>query len=203
MGTAGLGSAKTKLSRAQAEKQAIVGAINSYFGKRGTYPPDNPNSSTINPLFYELTSAQLLANGSFQSSASPETLTPKQYTTVFNVGGVQNSSPDTSEIQNWFPGMKAAQHDLFKRGAVVVSLLGTTIPAPANEFLNATNGKSYTLWHYVSSSDTKAETLPGNTQYVMHNPNSFELWVDINIGGKTNRISNWSDTPEIVNDWTP
>ena len=40
-------------------------------------------------------------------------------------------------------------------------------------------------WRYVSSGPT-------------NNNDSYDLWVDIVIGNKTNRISNWSETPEIV-----
>ena len=40
-------------------------------------------------------------------------------------------------------------------------------------------------------------------RYVSSNPtnntSTFDLWVDVIVGGKTNRISNWSDKPEIVN----
>jgi hypothetical protein len=31
-----------------------------------------------------------------------------------------------------------------------------------------------------------------------NNPNSYDLWVDLVIGGKTNRISNWSKTYQII-----
>ena len=39
-------------------------------------------------------------------------------------------------------------------------------------------------WRYVSSNPT-------------NNPGEFDLWVDIIVGGKTNRICNWSDKPPI------
>jgi hypothetical protein len=29
------------------------------------------------------------------------------------------------------------------------------------------------------------------------NSKTYDLWVDIVVGGKTNRISNWSENPEI------
>jgi hypothetical protein len=37
-----------------------------------------------------------------------------------------------------------------------------------------------------------------NSSKPTHNVNSFDLWVDVKIGGKTNRINNWSAQPEIV-----
>jgi hypothetical protein len=29
-----------------------------------------------------------------------------------------------------------------------------------------------------------------------NNPGSFDLWIDVLYGGKTNRISNWSKDPQ-------
>ena len=40
-------------------------------------------------------------------------------------------------------------------------------------------------WRYVSNNPT-------------NNPGAFDLWVDIVIDGKTNRISNWSTTPQVL-----
>ena len=40
-------------------------------------------------------------------------------------------------------------------------------------------------WRYNSSNPT-------------NNPGHFDLWVDIILSGKTNRISNWSAKPQIV-----
>ncbi len=40
-----------------------------------------------------------------------------------------------------------------------------------------------TLWHYVSTNPT-------------NNQDSYDLWMDIKYGGKTNRISNWNPDPQ-------
>ena len=37
-----------------------------------------------------------------------------------------------------------------------------------------------------------------NSSSPQHNPKSFDLWVDIIAGDKTNRISNWSTQPLVV-----
>ena len=31
-----------------------------------------------------------------------------------------------------------------------------------------------------------------------NNPNAYDLWVDVIIGGVTNRISNWSAEPQVI-----
>jgi len=37
-----------------------------------------------------------------------------------------------------------------------------------------------------------------NSSNPTNNVNTFDLWVDIVVGGKTNRINNWSDKPTIL-----
>ena len=40
-------------------------------------------------------------------------------------------------------------------------------------------------WRYVSSNPT-------------NNPGSYDLWVDLLIAGVTNRVSNWSQQPQLL-----
>jgi hypothetical protein len=58
---------------------------------------------------------------------------------------------------------------------------------PANQLISLPPATDLGLnpWQYNSSHPT-------------NNPNSFDLWVDIIINGKTNRISNWSKDAQIV-----
>ena len=63
-------------------------------------------------------------------------------------------------------------------------VLGTSLDGPF--VCEGTGGKKLNPWRYNSSSPT-------------NNPNSYDLWVDVLIGGKTNRFSNWSRQPTIVN----
>ena len=37
-----------------------------------------------------------------------------------------------------------------------------------------------------------------NSSHPTHNQATYDLWVDVIVDGKTNRISNWSDKPDIV-----
>jgi hypothetical protein len=50
---------------------------------------------------------------------------------------------------------------------------------------NSIAGKAINPWRYVSSNPT-------------NNTGSYDLWMDIKFGGKTNRISNWSPDPQVV-----
>ena len=58
----------------------------------------------------------------------------------------------------------------------LTKLLVAAVPAPVG-YINYIS--------YVSSNPT-------------NNPNSFDLWVDVIISGKTNRINNWSRQPVIL-----
>jgi hypothetical protein len=60
----------------------------------------------------------------------------------------------------------------------VVTSLVTANPHAADVGLNP--------WRYVSSGPT-------------NNPGSYDLWVDLYIGGKTYRLSNWSKEAQFAN----
>jgi hypothetical protein len=51
----------------------------------------------------------------------------------------------------------------------------------------STPARQVNLWGYNSANPT-------------HNPGQYDLWVDLLVDGKTNRISNWSDTRQVVYD---
>lgn len=88
-------------------------------------------------------------------------------TNLFGVTGVVNSGADR---ENFLSGLKP----------------GAYKPQPANG--NATNlifaykgpAGDFNPWNYDSSNPT-------------HNPDSFDLWIDVVIGGKTVTIGNWND----------
>ncbi len=200
LGGASIASARMRTTRAQAELGALTTAIEAYKLKKGYYPPCNVSNNVVlttrNSLFYELTgvlSSNLNTSTTFRSPLSQDSLSSVQVQALFGTGGILNASPDPTEIQNFFPAMKSIQH-----GSITNSGLGTytvmalsvhgpnDFPSPTSQILN--------FWHYVSPNDVRPP---------QHNPDTFDLWVDILVGGKTNRISNWSKEPQIVNDWTP
>ena len=55
----------------------------------------------------------------------------------------------------------------------------------ARPLLTSAGASKINPWRYNSS----------NPRY---NPKSFDLWIDVIAGGKTNRICNWSDKPITV-----
>jgi hypothetical protein len=207
VGGASVATASSHRSRAQGELASLSAAIDAYKAKRGTYPPCNVSNNTIftthSSLFYELTGTITTNVGSSQIFHSPltqETLTqpgtgagPGTVQALFGVGGLINSSPDSTEIQNFYPSMKGYQHAaLYQNGTsgATYNLMILSVHGP-RDFPNTVNPQIYNFWHYVSHQNASP----------LHNKDTYDLWVDIVIRGTTNRISNWSKVPEIVNDW--
>ena len=68
---------------------------------------------------------------------------------------------------------------------VVFDALGTSAQGPLMLQSPSVPGAKINPWRYNSSNPT-------------NNPNSYDLWVDVLIAGKTNRISNWTKETIVV-----
>jgi type II secretory pathway pseudopilin PulG len=186
------------LKRAQAELTQIETAIETYKTKLGFYPPDNGGYYSTNQLYYELMGTTVTLNTSGQP-VSYQTLdgsasilsTPAAFQAAFGlntkVAGFMNSSkPGAGDAApnavKFLTGLKAAQL-LAVTSPVKSTVLGVSMGGPT-VFTGANNGE-IAPYCYNSSSP-------------QHNPRSFDLWVDLVVGGKTNRVSNWSARPIIV-----
>jgi prepilin-type N-terminal cleavage/methylation domain-containing protein len=179
---------RTKMqSRARVELAEIENAIKLYKDKIGQYPPDNPTNAAVNPLYYELlgTTNNGLAYITLDGSAQIAPLTIATYfsgATAFANSTQPGGSDETRRASQFLTGLKPGRYGQMTGGPM---LLTCSVLWPA------TLGNQYGVpglnpFRYSSSGPT-------------NNPSSFDLWVDIVIDGKTNRISNWSAKPLIVN----
>jgi prepilin-type N-terminal cleavage/methylation domain-containing protein len=172
-------------SRAKTELAQVQSAIEGYKSKLGYYPPDNPNQLwNRNTLYYELTGTKALnatsfqaANGTTISSAVIATLAPG----LMNVTQLNTGSDDSSTAIPFFRELNASQY-LAVNNPITATVLGTTIPGPFANMFTATSSKKINPWSYQRSG-------------TLHNAGSFDLWIDINFGSTTFRVSNWSTTP--------
>jgi prepilin-type N-terminal cleavage/methylation domain-containing protein len=181
LGTMSIANSKMRRAKAEAERSALITAIQSYKNKKGFYPPDNPNSTILSPLFYELTGTQAFG-GAYKSPVSGEVLNTNAIGTIFGVQGFVNSSTDPTEVQNFLPTTaKSGRTATFQAAGLTYTLFAISVRGPVET--NSTDGKLVNPWHYVSTNPT-------------NNPGSYDLWIDVLYGGKTNRISNWSKDPE-------
>ena len=184
------------LKRAQAELTQIETAIETYKTKLGFYPPDNGGYYSTNQLYYELMGTTLTTIGgqpAYQTLDGSASIlsTPAAFHAAFGpttqVTGFMNTSKpgagdDTPNAVKFLTGLKAAQF-LAATSPVTSTVLGVSMSGPIT-FTGPNNGEIVPYCY--------------NSSGPQHNPKSFDLWLDITVGGKTNRISNWSARPIII-----
>ena len=186
------------LHRARGELTQIESAIELYKTKLGFYPPDNPLSPpdwSIHQLYFELLG-----------------------TTLTVVGGQTNyqTLDGSARIRNTSTAFKAA----FGNNSKVVGFMNCAKPGAGDDAPNSVKflaglrpGQFLEVNNPVTSTvlgsavggvplfrGPTGEITPicYNSSNPQHNPKSFDLWIDIIAGGKTNRISNWSEKAIIV-----
>lgn len=186
---------KMTLKKVKAELAQVASAIDSYKSKKGFYPPDHALAVGVNPvtnsLYFELSgvknTAPLNAPFVFQTFDGAATITALECQTDFGRGGIMNCSKATDEdggqaATEFIKQLKPNQYDT---NAVGIRLLTCSVNWPKDNGEVIAGRPLINPWRYVSTGPT-------------NNNDSYDLWVDIVIGNKTNRISNWSETPEIV-----
>lgn len=187
-------SATLKKTRAQLGK--IVMAIEAYKAQHGHYPPDNTNNFALNQLYYELAGTKLVNGNEFQTESGQGNLPAGSVPVFFGgatVSGFVNvtrgSGDDGQTARNYLIGIPPTDYLLITNGLTVGTpgsegiVLGTTVKGPI--MLSDENRATINPWRYVSTGPTNS-------------PGHFDLWVDILIGGKTNRVSNWREKPQVV-----
>ncbi len=182
--------AKSKIiARAKAQIASLSLSIDTYKLKKGVYPPDNTNGPAgafTNQLYYELWGCLAVPSQNLYTNLynSGETISVTTLGSYFGAAGIINSSADTNEVLNLFPRLNPA--DLKNIGVAGKPVWVFVNPSPGpTANLPSSSGQPVNVIRYVSTNPT-------------NNPNTYDLWVDVLIGGKTNRISNWSKEPEIV-----
>ncbi|HEV2327739.1 MAG TPA: prepilin-type N-terminal cleavage/methylation domain-containing protein [Verrucomicrobiae bacterium] len=185
---------KSNIQRAISERDQLETAIDAYHAKYGFYPPSSQatGSPLLNQLYYELIGTYT----NFNSSGSPafETLDESSEidtNTIVNSFGVsafmnckRNGDADNSiPAQTFLPGLKAGE--IASNGAVmfIVTAANSDLTYRPMPNVYSLAGRPANPWRYV---------CPGT-----NNPNSYDLWVQVFVGNKTNLICNWHKDPLI------
>ncbi len=185
-------------TRTRAELKAVVFAIEAYKEKLGHYPPDSANP-LVNQLYFELLGTRLIKenntdffetlDGSARIRVNPDAANGLKATFGSRVTGFVNctraaNADDAPAAKAFIKSLKPNQSAEIADG---VRVLACPVQWPLTlPKLIAGGPDGINPWRYVSTNPT-------------NNPGRFDLWVDVLIGGKTNRISNWSEQPQIVN----
>jgi len=195
------------LSRAKGEMAMIETGIESYKAARGHYPPDVAGRPAFNQLYYELIGCRITSeHPAFINvlDGSAPAINDNQFKNVFpGNDGIMNAhrtaqdpvtkkfidaSDEVQMAKNYLKGVKATQiasTTYSNIAAPVAFLVGPPWTDPNTSLIR---GTTVNPWRYNSSNPT-------------NNAGSYDLWIDLLIGGKTNRISNWSTKPIVV--YTP
>lgn len=179
-------SNNSKKRLAEAERDQLITFIESYNAKKGFYPPDNPTNSVNNPLFYELLGTTNA--GTRFVAPNGDSLPVNALQGIFGIGGFINSFNPNAEsgeqsMQTFMKGLKDNQKMvLTSPGGQNYTLLCVPL---VNPYLQPPNIPS--PWNYVTGS------------HATNNPTTFDLWVDIKLGNKRFRISNWNKQPQALN----
>jgi len=167
------------------DKQGLITMIGDYQSKLNFYPPDNGGLATnppgsyydavasTNPLLYELTGA---------SNNFSNNIPTTNYIQVFD-----GTSVPIYNFQTNYGGRSAVAnantdepHDFFQTGPqpkeytnydTSSGLKGLLVPVALTDSLG--NPITNNFWHYDSSSTNR------------HNPQSYDLWAEYNIGTKS------------------
>lgn len=169
------------VKKAQAELELVATAVEAYKAKYGHYPPDNPATPATNQLYFELVGTTNYMEGLvrvFKTLDGSAEIRDTDIPSAFGVSGFINSrgaanADDAPAAANFLKQLRPGQYGEIAAG---VRVLACSVRWPPDT-LNP--------WRYVSSNPT-------------NNPGVYDLWVDILLAGKTNRINNWSKRPQLV-----
>lgn len=175
---------KPKIAMARAELAEMESAIHEYRDKLGFYPPDNPTDPAMNPLWFELSGttnngviyATLDASGQISLTDINAKFDRQGFS---NTGTKAHSTDESVAPMSFLSHLRSEQVGQPDVGKPQIKILVCSVQYPAGESSAPIPGTSLNPWHYVSSHAT-------------NNADTYDLWVDLVIGGKTYQVNNWS-----------
>ena len=196
---AGTVKRQTILHSAQAQMAQLETALERYKSVYGFYPPASSRVLT-NQLYYELVGMTNVALPPASPIYQPlgdvsQQLTLAQLNAAFGVSGFMNcSKPGADEAaaraENFLPELNTNQFGAISAGGAMVNLLVTPVGGPDSSYnpLGTANA-GLNPWRYA---------YPGT-----NNPGSYDLWIQLEIAGKTNLVCNWTKSVQINNNSMP
>ena len=194
------------INTATAEMAQIQLALERYKAAYGVYPPSGtvaqPNRFTVNPLYFEL---EGVSNTNLQGANYFVTLDGQNSVKAVNVGGTTGSNgcfgvtgfintskgggEDYVPAKVFLPGLRANEIGNVTNptggGLPGVAILVSSVGGPDASY-QPLGGPHLNPWRYNSVDPT-------------NNPNSYDLWIQLKINGKTYLISNWSKQVQVNN----
>jgi len=203
VGLSGLATRKSKESRLRGDMGKIINGIENYHSALGSYPPDHAvpdpaapgrmiGLASPNQLFYELSGTEFV-NNQFRVPGSPDGLTGAQIQTAFGSAGFANAARIAKDLK-FTEEFKASQYKQIS-ATPPLYVLAVPVVGPKNRrsydpsgpltWVITYNKADVNPWLYVSTSPT-------------NNPDRYDLWCEVAIGGKVVRFSNWEKDPVVL-----
>ncbi len=172
---------RAKKARVQGQLRKLEAAIAAYKGKIGVYPPDDASNTKdvrLSPLYYELLGTTNSPSGDkFVIPSLNQAVSKASLQAVLNTEGIVNSKAREQDVRTYLQNVSDRDHTLVQVRGGEIELFVVPVEGP-NPF--TVGGAPVNVWRYNSSNPT-------------NNPNSYDLWAEILIKGKTNIIGNWKE----------
>ncbi len=185
-------------ARAKSELMQLETAIERYKDKLGHYPPDcrlggNPDPYAVNQLYYELLGTTNVstppARPFYVTLDGSARIDGDSLPAIFgaNVAGFMNCArtggDDAVNAVSFLKGLKPSQFLATTINSKDCTVLGSALEGPLT--YQSAAGAKINPWRYNASNPT-------------NNVKTFDLWIDVTVGSKTNRICNWHEKPLVI-----
>jgi prepilin-type N-terminal cleavage/methylation domain-containing protein len=198
---------QTIIHSAQAQMAQIQTALERYKSVYGFYPPASAWALT-NQLYYELegTVRTNVGGADYYETLDHSVRTPVAVlASAFGagVGGFMNcNKPGADEAaaraENFLTELNTNQFSpLGLNNNMAVTVLVTPVGGPDAGY-NPVYNPLATAYNNNSDVNPWRYNYPGT-----NNPGSYDLWIQLDIAGKTNLVCNWTKTVEINNNTLP
>jgi prepilin-type N-terminal cleavage/methylation domain-containing protein len=188
VGVSGLATRKSKESRLRTELTKLVNDIENYKSTMGFYPPDNElGQPSTNQLYYEL-SGVVFRNNTFYLPGGMEPVRPGAFGATGFANAQREENKGELKFRTTFKGSQVKTINTGAHGLVdvlVSPVKGRPFNAPQSWTMKSVNGEDVNPWLYVSKNPT-------------NNPDRFDLWTEVLVGGKLMRFSNWDRDPVVL-----
>jgi prepilin-type N-terminal cleavage/methylation domain-containing protein len=179
------------LNQVKSEMGQLETAIDSFKAAYGFYPPANPNDARISPLYFELLgTTNNLNTGYYQTLDGSANISDSGIlvSNAFGVSGFVNcmkpgAAEDAPAARSFISNIKNTRFIAVTNNNVLATVFVTAVGGPDANYQPFANTPGFNPWRYA---------CPGT-----NNPNSYDLWVQLSINGKTNLICNWSKQVQI------
>jgi prepilin-type N-terminal cleavage/methylation domain-containing protein len=188
-------------ARARAEMIQLETAIERYKDKLGFYPPDNPaNWWAMNQLFYELMGTTNIGTATAPVYA---TLDGSSRIKASDFGGAYGMTPSGPKVTGF---MNCARPTRGDEAPSAMSFLASLKPGQSMMLTNPSGQQVCSILVcaldgppvLTSAGASKINPWRYNSTNPRYNTKSYDLWIDVLAGSKTNRICNWSEKPIII-----